>query len=348
MAKEKEPPFRNTFVSSTKAQQEARQTLNADLKERLAAKNILHPEEVGGDYDASRLLFTTMGGQLRPLTIQDLQAFSAEARRLGGKYKGGITAKQVINLSMPDDRDRANRQIHTAMPVTSKGGRVQLQTNAGPDSKVQRHQVIIEMLNYNAVIASPVPAAKVVGEMLRGPIKIECNCEHFRFVYRYIATIGKFNAGRAEPGFPKIKNPKLQGVACKHILRVMQLVTSSPTFKNYAIRMVEHGRQTLEAKSKTVRQKDMKDFAEAAKSNSWSQRKIRTTEEKQAARQKISVAELQGLARQKAAQKAERAKTSSIRNTTKAAESNIQKLVALGAITQVQAATMIAALKNGA
>lgn len=230
MAK-KDPPFRNTFATGAKAQKELRERLQQDLNERLAAQTILNPDEVAGDYDFKRLLFTTLGGVARPLTLDDLQAFRASARQLGNKYKGGIRAKQVIDLSLPEDRKRANEQIRQAIPVTYRGGRVQFQTNAGPDSNQTRHQVIVELLNYDAAVASPKPPMKIVGEMLSGPIKIECDCGRWRYWYRYIATVGKYNAGRNETGFPKIRNPQLHGVACKHILRVMQLVNQSPTFK---------------------------------------------------------------------------------------------------------------------
>jgi hypothetical protein len=52
--------------------------------------------------------------------------------------------------------------------------------------------------------------------------------------------------GRIEPGFPKIRNPQLQGVACKHILRVMQWSRSAAgvAYLEYEIkkdRQKQHG-----------------------------------------------------------------------------------------------------------
>ena len=144
----KDPPFRNTFTTGAKSQKELRETLNAELQQRLAAKTILNPDEVAGEYDFSRLLFTTLGGQARPLTVEDLHSFRASAKALGNKYKGGIRPKQVIDASLKADRDRAHREIKQAIPVTYRGGRIQFQTNSGPYSDTTRHQLVVELLNY--------------------------------------------------------------------------------------------------------------------------------------------------------------------------------------------------------
>lgn len=341
----KQPPFRNTFTTSARAQKEARDRLREGIEERARSSILLSPDETAGDYDMSRALVTSLGGKgLRPITIDDLKTFRANVKRLGERFKGGITAKQVIDLSMPGPRQRAHQQITTAIPMASRGSRVQFQTNAGPGSKHTRHMVVVEFMNFDACVASPIPSLKIAPELLKGKIKLDCGCEDWRYRLRYLATAGRYAAGPwFEQSFPKMTNPMLLGVACKHVLRVMTLVTQSPTFKNYAARMIDQARVGVERKAKAVKVTEMEDFAKQLKKESWRQRSIRTSEEKRAARQKTTVAALRTQAQAKARQK-EQAKAAKDKNTAlKGLEANARKLLALKVINQQQFDAMLAA-----
>ena len=220
-----------------------------DAAQRKAAGN--HPKSViltardvqEGKYDAKRALETTLGGILRPLTNADLRAFRQNVKTVQDRYTAGIRAKQVIELSLPIDRKRANEEIHYATPVSAYGGKVRFLTNAGPESDLTHHHVQVEFLSYAASAAGAKGDAKAAAMRLRKePIKIECDCGRWRFWYRYIATIGRFNAGRDETGFPKIRNPSLHGVACKHILRVMTEVESGSTVLGFLARLIDKAR----------------------------------------------------------------------------------------------------------
>ena len=210
-----------TKLATSRAASKAAQIAKEDLAQRLAAKNILNPDEVSGDFDASRMLMTTLGGKVRKITLSDIKTFAANARRIGKKYKGGITPQGVIDLSLSVDRWRANDQIKQAVPHKFKGNELNLVTNAGPDSDKKRHFVQIHLLNFPPALASPKTTVQLAKFISTGPVKFECDCGRHQFWYRYIATIGRYNAGRPETGYPKIRNPNLSGVACKHVLRVM-------------------------------------------------------------------------------------------------------------------------------
>jgi hypothetical protein len=203
---------------------EAKQIQKADAERRANAKNILDPNDLQGGYDAARLLYTTLGGQIRPITAEDLRAFTANAVKLGKRFKGGITAQGVIDHSLQEDRDRANFQIRSAVLARAQAGKLHFITNAGLDSDVNRHHVFVEFPAYKSYAAFPGDSKKLAKAMLDSPLKFECDCGRFTFWYRYLATKGGFVHGRPETGFPKIRNPKLVGVACKHSLRVMLAV----------------------------------------------------------------------------------------------------------------------------
>lgn len=203
----------------------AQQLLNADI---IAKKDI----------DAARLLMTTLGGERRPITLEDLKAFTATAKRLGKKFKGGITAAGVIAASLKIDRSRANAQISTAVVTKAQGGRLAFVTNAGPDSDKVRHFVTVEFPAFASTAATPTDAKVLARTMLDGPLRFECDCERFRYFFRYVATVGGFVAGRAENAFPKITNPGLAGMSCKHGLRVMQAIQKDANVRAQAVKMI--------------------------------------------------------------------------------------------------------------
>ena len=213
--------------------------LNDDRASRKAAGQIprsiiLSPRDVQGQYDAGRMLYTTLGGQYRPLNADDLAAFRANIKTVGGRYQKGITARQIVDLAQSkplryvdgkrSDIDRAREEIRFAVPLSLNNGVMRLVTNAGPDTQAKppRHHVIVKFLSFSAAGASGRNDSVGMAKWLcKQPVAFECDCGRHRYFFRYLATIGGFAAGRPETGYPKIRNPGLHGAACKHVLRVM-------------------------------------------------------------------------------------------------------------------------------
>jgi len=221
-----------------------------DKQQRTAAAKaansvILSPHDVQGHYNVQRLLHTTLGGTKRALTLADLAAFQRNIAAVQRRYRHGITARQVLDLSTAIDRQRANQQIHSCVIVAAQGDMLRFLTNAGPDSDDSHHHVSVRFLGLTAHMAGPNAAATRQSALAvrNGALLIECDCGRWRYWYRYVATVGKYQAGRAETGFPKIRNPKLEGVACKHLLRVCAEIEKSPQVLNYLIRLIDKARR---------------------------------------------------------------------------------------------------------
>jgi hypothetical protein len=224
----------------------------ADLQSRQQATTILGPEAMrGGKASPAKLLWTTLGGQARPITNEDLVRFRRSVKAVGSKLQGGITTQDLINLSAPADRERARREIPHAAVARLRNGEVVFSVRAGPESRVNRHVVTVAFPGYGAALSrpgTPLQAAMWLGK--EAPLKIDCDCEHFRYRLRAIATIGGFNAGRPETGFPKLTNPTLIGVACKHVLRVMAELQGSMHVRRQIAQMIEADRARLDAPGK--------------------------------------------------------------------------------------------------
>lgn len=326
-------------VAGRKAIAESVVRVNEQRQALQAATNLLKPGEIAGDYNAARMLGTTLGGKLRAITTEDLKTFAATVRSLGKKYTGGITPKQVIDLSAPIDRERANEQIRTAVPAAHKDGVIHFVTNASKGSDVTRHHVYVEFLNWSAAVASPAPAKDLAKELFEGRVRWRCDCGRFTYWYSYIATVGQFIYGDQQVNFPKIRNPKLVGVACKHGLRVMQQV-SSPAVRLRIEKMIEDGRKDAPGKVYVTTKKDAQALAALQTERAgWKRNTVESAQERQIR-----------LAQQRMAQKAPAAARAKVAGMSPAQlaqerrkfEMNLQKLVAMGVLKPKQAAAMLA------
>lgn len=236
-----------------------------DLDFERARPKFLKREDIekGAEYDAGQVLKLTYGNQGRAvviLTAEDLKAFQNNIELLQSQYKRGITAKQVIDSSHEQDLSKANKEIHMAVPLSIKNGVVHFLTNAGPDSDVLNHHVHVEFLAFEGLKSSTGYTQAQAKNLLNfGKLKFECDCGRHDFWYRYIASIGGYGYGRQEDGYPKIRNKHLTGVACKHVLRVMDYIRS-PMGIRYMQQQIEKARikkptkQTEKRQSQTEKQ----------------------------------------------------------------------------------------------
>lgn len=357
---------------------EANERFENDRREREAAgklpqeRNIILTEkEVRGDWDASRVLMTTLGGTPRQITANDLAAFRQNMRTARRRMKGvgGITPRQVIDLAsshpliyesyknqlgvtdpgFKSDIEKAKKEITSAMPVSANNGTIRFITNAGGTSKATRHNVVIR-LNAWQEATSMLAATdlknkktpKQVADWLRKQkVAFDCDCERHRYFFRYLATIGGFNAGRAETGYPKIRNPGLHGVACKHVLRVMSELESSGFVGNFIAR---HLASASEHKARTVMKQ--KEAEEALKKRRAAQ--ILTTEERKArtekAREALRMKRAQTKKPQAAAGTAKKPKAA---NTRRVSAEDMAKLKAAAAVLGVTVETLLKLKKAG-
>lgn len=300
--------------------------LKADLESReRAAKGvnstILTRKEVQGETLAGRNLRTTLGGTMRPLTAADLAAFRANIGTAIAAVQsvGGITPQQVLNLAkgrplnyngldilstgIKSDVDKARREITSAVLVSAVGGDLRFITPSGGESRATRHIVLVRLHEWRNALAA-VAAATVKNEAMyreaannlrRGKISFECDCERHRYYFRYLATIGGFNAGRAETGYPKIRNPDLKGVACKHVIRVMTELLHSPVVLRFLIKHLkaydgenlrdDHTTQMLQRDANKIREKKGRDIRNSEQQAKADARALRAKEKRQRQRE---------------------------------------------------------------
>ena len=232
---------------------------------------------------------------------------------------GGITPQQVLNLAkgrplnyngldilstgIKSDVDKARREITSAVLVSAVGGDLRFITPSGGESRASRHVVLVRLHEWRNALAA-VAAATVKNEAMyreaannlrRGKISFECDCERHRYYFRYLATIGGFNAGRAETGYPKIRNPDLKGVACKHVIRVMTELLHSPAVLRFLIKHLkaydgenlrdDHTTQMLQRDANKIREKKGRDIRNSEQQAKADARALRAKEKRQRQRE---------------------------------------------------------------
>lgn len=282
---------------------EAKAIAKAEQAQRKFATAILKPSEVRGEYDANRMLTTTLGGVKRVMTHDDLAAFRKNAAIAGKNFVGGISARQVIDQSLKIDRDRARKEILWAMPAygspNQKGNlSVLFNTDASGRNGASRHYVRVEFLGFQTAVASGAHAsARAARLMAKQKIKFDCDCGRHTYWYRYISTIGNFNAGREETGYPKIRNPQLTGVACKHVLRVMAEIEGGAYVLKFLERAIESARKKgMKAKTQTSQKEADKQIEKQSKRST---NKLDSKEERDLHRSRLALRKTTKIARQK-------------------------------------------------
>lgn len=277
--------------------------------EKQANNRILSKNDVQGLWDANRVLHTTLGGEYRELSAEDLAAFRRNMKTAKRNFQGnGITARQVINLAAGrslnyakneynkkhgynSDIDKAKKQIKYAVIASAQNNILRFITNAsGETPGIKQHHVIIKFTEFDSTIArlsaseinDKNAAAKEAKILRKTKLAFDCDCGRHTYFFRYVATIGGFNAGRPETGYPKIRNPGLKGVACKHVLRVLTELESSGVILNYLTRHLEKLRKSHN--NKAVLKVSQKQAQQQAKNKGKG--KLQTDAERKAQTQK--------------------------------------------------------------
>ncbi len=257
----------------------------ADSK-RSGAGNILNLGDVLGlpPTRAERVLSKInqdKGAMTEALQLEDLKRFETSMRGLQDEFKrlgvqGGIHPRTVINKSLKVDIKRCQDEITLAAPVRhDRNGTVVFRTNASHKSGDSHHIVTVEFLNFQAALAGGNITNELANQVSRGAIRFDCDCGRHRFWYRYIASVGGYAQGKPETGFPKVRNPNTKGIACKHALRVMLVLTKSPSFTKYMKDYLAKYRQNPVARAKTAGKRQADKMAQTLAKESWNGKAVR-------------------------------------------------------------------------
>ena len=175
----------------------------------------------------------------QPFTKQDLKHFEQERNQFKKRFntdRSGITYCQLVSGSRDIDVKRANNQVKDGRGITRanmsgiKSNTVLVRVQASSVSVHQHHQVKIRLDDWDDCLNDPAGGnyKAAVKKACAGHLSIACDCGRHQFWYRYLATMGNYCvAPPKEFSYPKIRNPELRGVACKHVLKAAVMLQST-------------------------------------------------------------------------------------------------------------------------
>ncbi len=280
----------NKYLKETLQDIEAGERLNS----RQLASLIKSAKSRAG-ISASELLEFTLGDTKRNNELKKtmneavLDAYLANVKKVSTKFLGGITPTDVINQSRREDINRANTQIFLASVFKREGNIIKFVTNAGIGSPDTHHYVSVQLLDYPELLLGRTRAPSVVDvkkAVIDGKINFDCDCGRHRYWYRYLATVGKYNFGVDESRYPSTRNPKLTGVACKHVLRVMKHLMSPHMIakvKGYATDDIAKASNKIKPHRQTSKQLEREAARQTEALNNWNGRLHWSKKIKQAA-----------------------------------------------------------------
>lgn len=217
--------FNQITKKNTKKRRDARRTLTPRILSR--RKSIEEIARLGVKPDGSEF------------TMEELDRMNKMrlkfTKRRGGVV--GITWLEVASRSSSIRVDRASnrsndrRGISRASMLGLNKNIVILRVKASDRSVHQEHRVKIRLEEWDELMADADGTdkgyQKAVKYACAGRTSFDCDCGDHQYRYRYMATIGNYCLAPPKEGaFPKITNPELTGLACKHVIKSLSMLQS--------------------------------------------------------------------------------------------------------------------------
>lgn len=205
-------------------------------KNRRSAKRTLTPSALRAKSDLAKLGEKSKGV---PFTREDLLAFEKTRKKHKAAFNSstaGITYDQLVAGSRDIDIKRANNKVDDNSGITTanlsgiNGNIILVRVKASGKSVHQDHMVKVRLEQFDDLIQEPpgdnfITAAKVA---CAGRLSFNCDCGRHQYWYRYLATMGNYAVSPPkEFAFPKVRNPEMKGVACKHVLKTVAMMQSA-------------------------------------------------------------------------------------------------------------------------
>lgn len=216
------------------------------------------------------LVLTEYGKDVR-YTVAQLKQF--DSRRKAVERQFGSTGTTILAIlaqmrpfptfaynsdKVSSDLARA-RNIPRPEFVSARGNTLNFRVRAeNPDPKrgLSHHLTSVKLVDLEKALRTPlddkgtyIPA---VQNAIKGGVKVNCDCGRYRYWYSYKATVGGY-AIKEERGFPKIRNRRLTGTVCKHlIVTLTYLKNSRPLHRNLADRFAKLANLTFPDKASEV------------------------------------------------------------------------------------------------
>jgi predicted protein tyrosine phosphatase len=199
-------------------------------EERKDATGLLTPSLIQKHLKSGKPLVLPYGkgGKTVTYSVEELKAFQRAAVRVKRVEKSSVQGVPLLRLEQAShmaDKERV-QQIKNAMLYRIRGNNLNFQVTASGKNGKQHHQVRIRLEEWYDHMTAAQGYTHAAKRAAVGRISFECSCGRHQYWYRYLATVSNCALTPKETDFPKIRNPKLEGFCCKHVLKVFQQLKS--------------------------------------------------------------------------------------------------------------------------
>lgn len=212
-------------ISNFKKAPKSGQTLGAYLTPEILARR----QELTLKGRVKLVLDYGYQGEKKEYSLGELNQMAKALDRADNKFQSnvkGVPARELIRRALPRDKQRV-KDIAAATLYSFEGNTLNFRVTAsGETPNAPSHykvRIRLEEWNEKAMRTEGANWRSKSQQACFGNVSIDCNCGGYQFPYRYLATIGGF-AITPEHVFPKIKNPRLKGCCCKHILKTLTIM----------------------------------------------------------------------------------------------------------------------------
>lgn len=206
---------------------------SANREARTKGVGLLTPKLLKQHIDSGQNLVLDYGrnGLSVSYTPAELKEFEKTIKAARGKHKAHLAGVPLLHLeamSSPVDHQNA-KGIRTATLYKTNVNLLYFQATAsGETVNAPRHyQVRVRLEEWGDMMSDTGPYLQRAKRACVGRLSFDCGCGRHQFWYRYLAGVGNYAiTPPGERDFPKIRNPKLTGCCCKHVLKVLRVLKS--------------------------------------------------------------------------------------------------------------------------
>jgi len=215
--------FERAWSAVRSANREARTKGVGLLTPKLLKQHLDSGEDLTLRYGRSGLTIT--------FTPAELQEFEKAIKAARGKHKSNLAGVPLMHLeamSSAADRTRAS-DIRASSLYKTKGDTLYFRVTAsGETVNAPRHyQVRVRLEEWGDQMSDTGSYLQRAKRACIGRLSFDCGCGRHQFWYRYLAGVGNYAVTPpGEKDFPKIRNPKLTGCCCKHVLKTLKVLKS--------------------------------------------------------------------------------------------------------------------------
>lgn len=174
-------------------------------------------------------------------TAEDMKQFITNRKAHRSRTNSdvaGVTYAQLVAQSLKIRVDRASNRVNDGTGIKSalflriQHNVASVQVAASDASHKNHHLVRVRFEEWDRYVEDvgdeKSSLANIAKKLAAGRCSFDCSCEDHQYRYRYMATAGNYALKPpAEYAFPKVENPHLEGLACKHVIHTMTRFQSS-------------------------------------------------------------------------------------------------------------------------